>query len=395
MIRITAIFNFPSPTTVRLFQLIARQEDIDLQVLFCKKPLNETSDGYFYSRKNIRSEWNVPLLTGYKYHFLEDPFDFNPSNVLGIINPEIKQYIFSNEMDILLIGTSFWSWTTWAAINVAKKKGIALITKCTIETEKKRNLILDIIRRNVVKKYFKNMTAGIFETEGQKKFMISHGLKEKSVFWAPSAVSNEFFDDRIKELNRDEIRSELGLKKEDTVFVFLANIIERKRPKDLLLAYERLRKERKNICLFYIGDGDLRNRLEEYVAKMAIERVCFLGFLNHHEMCKYLMASDVFVLPSENDASPKSLNEAMNFSLPIVITDGVGSASELLEEGVNGFIYHRGDIDELVNILSKMVDNSDMRREMGIESKRLVEKNGIDKAIDGWREAAKYCLDLR
>ena len=107
------------------------------------------------------------------------------------------------------------------------------------------------------------------------------------------------------------------------------------------------------------------------------------------------MASDVFVLPSENDASPKSLNEAMNFSLPIVITDGVGSASELLEEGVNGFIYHRGDIDELVNILSKMVDNSDMRREMGIESKRLVEKNGIDKAIDGWREAAKYCLDLR
>jgi glycosyltransferase involved in cell wall biosynthesis len=100
--------------------------------------------------------------------------------------------------------------------------------------------------------------------------------------------------------------------------------------------------------------------------------------------------SDIFVLPSEYDPSPKVLNEALNFGHPIITTDRVGTAPELIQEGRNGFIFKVGDVEGLADYLEQLIDDIDLRKKFGIESLKIVNNWSIERDVQGWLEALKY-----
>ena len=64
--------------------------------------------------------------------------------------------------------------------------------------------------------------------------------------------------------------------------------------------------------------------------------------------------SDVFVIPSEREMWGLVVNEAMVGGNAIVSSDEVGSAIDLVREGVNGFVYKCGEINELANVLRNL-----------------------------------------
>ena len=70
----------------------------------------------------------------------------------------------------------------------------------------------------------------------------------------------------------------------------------------------------------------------------------FTGFVNQSELPALYAASDVFVLPSENEPWGLAVNEAMCASLPVVVSREVGCAPDLVRDGVNGYTPAAGDI---------------------------------------------------
>ena len=74
--------------------------------------------------------------------------------------------------------------------------------------------------------------------------------------------------------------------------------------------------------------------------------------------------SDVFVFPSLNEAFPLVNLEAMEFKLPIVASD-VGGVTAEVQDGVNGFICEPGNTDAFVESISKLLDDSELRKRMG------------------------------
>ncbi|MBO4355998.1 MAG: glycosyltransferase family 4 protein [Clostridia bacterium] len=392
MYNVLALFKAPAPYFAPLFRMLAEDSDIKFTVVYCNKT---TEDGVHYTdyATGKSMSWGLNVLDGYDYFFLNDKVTPCGLPEHKVRNFNIKKVIKSGNYDAILLATSYWSLTTWLLIRAAKKKKIPIITRATVQTTKSRGKVLLALKKIIVGKYCKKMTAGVYECLDQKNYLIHYGMKSDSLFYAPCAVDNAFFRGLALQNDRVGLRQEFGIPDNRIVIITTGRIVPVKRPWDLVHAYENLINKGYDVSLFLVGDGPMREEIEAYCKDNNLDGIYLTGNVTQADVCKYLSISDIFVLSSESDASPKSLNEAMNFALPIVITDGVSTAPELLKEGINGYIYSPGDVDNLVSSIEKII-NSDNKDKMGAESLSIVSDNGFERIITGWKDAIVYSLSL-
>jgi glycosyltransferase involved in cell wall biosynthesis len=102
--------------------------------------------------------------------------------------------------------------------------------------------------------------------------------------------------------------------------------------------------------------------LEQYVVDKKIKGVEFFGFKNRPHLFDFYNIADVFILPSEIEPWGIVVNEAMCFRLPIIASDRVGAALDLVKNGHNGFIFPVGDIKRLATCIEKISNISTEQR---------------------------------
>jgi len=173
------------------------------------------------------------------------------------------------------------------------------------------------------------------------------------------------------------------------VIIYVGRLSLEKRPMDLLRAFQELPKPCK-ASLVYIGEGPLLQEMESFVARFNLENVYFEGFKSQEEIPKYYAVSDVLVIPSEHDNSPKVLNEAMNFGIPTIVTDFVGTGQDMVSPGESGFIYSVGDIGSLVGYLSQILEDPELGKRLGERSIELVSEWSFDNNVKGIYSALHY-----
>jgi glycosyltransferase involved in cell wall biosynthesis len=160
---------------------------------------------------------------------------------------------------------------------------------------------------------------------------------------------------------------------------------------DLLMAYERINFE--NRALVYLGDGILRKSLEDYAKEKGLKDVYFLGFKNQTELSKYYALADIFVLPSGiGETWGLVVNEAMCFSLPIIVSDMVGCAKDLVKNGENGFIFKTGDINELTECLLKLLQEPELREKMGKRSLEIISRWSYKEDVVAILRTVEYVI---
>lgn len=110
-----------------------------------------------------------------------------------------------------------------------------------------------------------------------------------------------------------------------------------------------------NIQLTVIGDGEDRAELESQVKKLGLNpQVNFVGYQSSESVRRYLQAADIFVMSSFAEGVPVVLMEAMMTGLPVVATQ-VAGVSELVEEGVNGFLVPPSDVQLLTKRIQSLL----------------------------------------
>ena len=216
------------------------------------------------------------------------------------------------------------------------------------------------------------------------------GVPEHKLFFTPYCVENDRFrNEYIKLKDRKvEIRNKLNIDKNNFVILFSGKLIQKKRPLDLLKAYHHLNKE--DSTLIFLGDGELRNQIENYCQRYDLNNVIITGFKNQTEISDYYIVSDVFVLPSGiGETWGLVVNEALNFNLPVIVSDLPGSAYDLIVENKNGYIFKTGDINELKEHLEFIYNNKNLLSEFGVFSGSLIKEYSYQKVITGILNAAK------
>jgi glycosyltransferase involved in cell wall biosynthesis len=103
----------------------------------------------------------------------------------------------------------------------------------------------------------------------------------------------------------------------------------------------------------------------------------------------------VFVLPSAHEPWGLVVNEAMNAAKPVVVSDQVGCAPDLVRDGVNGFVFPAGDIGALAERLRRLTEDPELARRMGEESLRIIDKWNFDADVQGLLEALDYVVGTR
>jgi glycosyltransferase involved in cell wall biosynthesis len=159
--------------------------------------------------------------------------------------------------------------------------------------------------------------------------------------------------------------------KQGIVVGFTGRIVHGKRLDCLLHSVADLKRD--DITILIVGEGPAQKDLHHLAKKYGFSNRFFLAGYQE-DVVPFLRIMDVFVLPSEYEAMPFSVLEAMACGVP-VIASNVGGISEIVEDGKTGFLISPGDVEMLTKKLFLLSTNPSMRHRFGIESRRRIIKH--------------------
>lgn len=205
--------------------------------------------------------------------------------------------------------------------------------------------------------------------------------------WMPLALQSNFqlirngipthrLEEDRDRWTRGAARRELGLDDHDCCVLLLGSIAPRKGQADILKALVRLGSNIPlNLKILIAGgfvDSAYRKKLEclhREMPKYLRDKILFLGRVD--DTSKYYAASDIFLCCSRQESAPRTLVEAMNFSLPIITTP-VDGIPELVVSGKTAEFYRPGDYSALSDMLMEFHASPHKREQLGRAGKRHV-----------------------
>lgn len=386
--RLAALVSHPIQYQVPLFRELQQCPQLDLTVYFCSDfgVGSEKFDPGF----GVKLTWDIPLLEGYTHKFLPNLSQSPLKGFSGLINPSIIRELRFNEYDALWIH-GYAHLTNWLAFFGAWITGTPIILRGESHLLNHRSALRKLCKRIVLGLLFKS--AGCFLTIGSlnAEYYRYYGVPDEKMFPCPYCVDNTFFSKKRAELSekRESLKEKLGIAPATPVILYASKMIPRKRAIDLLRAYGKI-SDNVRKALVLVGDGPDRQNLERYAVEYNLKNVFFAGFKNQTELPEYFAIADVFVLPSTDEPWGLIINEALNFGLPVVTTDQVGAAPDLLRHEENGFIYQVGNIDELAGYLSRLLESAELRMNMGKRSLEIISKWSYADDLVGILRALQY-----
>jgi glycosyltransferase involved in cell wall biosynthesis len=146
-----------------------------------------------------------------------------------------------------------------------------------------------------------------------------------------------------------------------------------------------------SLALAIAGEGPERAGLERLATELGV-RLDLLGDLGPDRLAGAYAGADVFALLSTHEPWGVVVNEAAASGLPLVLSDQVGAAYDLLRDGENGFLVPAGDVDAAAAALRRLADDPELRRGLGRRSRELVADWGYGPSVEAFvaavREAA-------
>ncbi|HVB33509.1 MAG TPA: glycosyltransferase [Patescibacteria group bacterium] len=389
--RVAAIFHRPHPYFCKFFERLAARPEIDLTVYFYSDlGVSSTFDAGY--QRSVR--WDTDLLSGYKNHFLRNYAPQpNLSRYLGLFHPGLLSELRRGYDAVILHG--WWGLSSSLVILSAFLQGTPLLIHSDKSAMEPGGAPHGRLRDVVLPRLFRHAAGFLAVGRSNADFYRKLGVPEEKMFFTPLAVDNAFFQAEQRHLapQREAIRRKLGIPSGAVVFLYVGRLNLRKGLLDLLRAFAALSAE--SAHLMFVGDGPDRPALESYAMRHGIGRVHFTGLRNYSELPASYAASDVFVLPSHHEPWGAVINEAMNFAMPVVASRVVGAAADLVDDGVNGFLFEPGNVAQLTRRLQLLLGRPDLRKRMGRESARRIAGWDYDCGVEGVLAALGSVVRLR
>jgi glycosyltransferase involved in cell wall biosynthesis len=355
--RVLAVAAHPVQYMATIFRRMANHPAFDLHVSYCALRGAEAAHDPEFGT-NIK--WDIPLLDGYPWSHVRNRGSGTDS-FFRLFNSGLWRLIRDGNFDAVLCFTGYHCATFWIALLAAKfsKSAFLFGTDATTLASRDGRPWKIILKRILWPRLFILADQVIVPSSGSVDLMLSLGLPSDRVTLTPYSVDNDWWIQQSSQVDRATTRALWGVSPNDAIVLFCAKLQPWKRPVDLLRAFARA--DVRNALLLWAGEGPLRQQLEsEAVALGVASRVRFLGFVNQSQLPAVYTSADLMVLPSEYEPFAVVVNEAMCCGCPVVVSDHVGAAHDLVAPVAPQFIFPCGDIDALAHILKDTI--TDPRR---------------------------------
>lgn len=184
---------------------------------------------------------------------------------------------------------------------------------------------------------------------------------------------------------RDEIRQRFLIGDSDIVFLFLGRLTMDKGLLDLARSFSRLCETRQDAHLIIVGpdEEDLKDRISS-VCETCLDRLHFEDYTHTPE--KFMAASDIFCLPSYREGFGAVIIEAAAVGIPSIGTRIYG-LTDAIENGVTGFLYEAGNVDELYAGMLQLLNDPALRNKLGENARERAARDfSKDRIVSGMIE---------
>lgn len=201
------------------------------------------------------------------------------------------------------------------------------------------------------------------------KKALAVGFSKEKIMYVPNGVDMSLFH---RESAPAPLHTPLKV-------LFVGRLVEEKGLFVLLEAWKTVAHEHKDCRLDIVGDGCLRQQLEDKASYFNIaDTVHFLGKSNN--TAAHYKLADIYVLPSFHEGLSNTLLEAMASGLPVISTQ-ISGTSDIIRNGVTGFLVKPGNPNELAQAILTLLKSKDLREEMGQGAQSVIQNKFSIEAV--------------
>lgn len=329
-------------------------------------------------------EWDIPLLEGYEFEFVPNVSQRPGTNHFwGLQNPSLIRQIKQYQPDtVLMMNYNYASlyqflWH-WRDPILFRGDSHRLVVDRGLKPWLKQHWISQVFRR---------FAACLYVGKSNYHYFQSHGISADRLFFSPHAVDNDRFFQQADSATIQALdwKQKLGIPADHGVILFAGKLIEKKRPLDLLKAF--LNANLPNVSLLFVGNGELETELRSQAANHP--HIYFAPFQNQSQMPRTYAIADLVVLPSYGSGETWGLaiNEAMCLSKPVLVSDQVGCATDLVHPYQNGLVFPASNIPALAESLQAAFADRDRLSAWGQESRRIINHYSYAQTTQGLLQA--------
>lgn len=390
-VRIAVVNSHPIQYFAPLYVYLNRDKELEVTALYCSD-FGQRSDVDQAFKQVFK--WDIDLLSGYRVVFLGKRFS---KRVLGgfwsLIVPEIWSEIRSGSYDVVwLHGYNYAAYII--AFLAAKSKGLPVFMRGETHLRLRSPEWKRRIHTFVLKHAFGLVDAFLAIGSANRQYYRVMGVPDRKIFDMPYTVDNDRFiaGASLTQEERKSVRTRFGLPSDKLVLLYASKFMRRKHPDDLIRAAALLRERGHEFFVFMVGGGEMDAELRILVQGLGLTNVVFGGFVNQAELPRVYAASDVFVLPAENEPWGLTVNEVMCAGLPVLVGDEVGCVPDLVKDEINGYHIKAGNAQSLADALERMLVDPKRRIDMGLQSLTMIRNWSYEQCRVGLLEAVAMTI---
>jgi glycosyltransferase involved in cell wall biosynthesis len=377
-LRVAAVFPEPTPYRAPLLDRVAALDEVDLTVLYAARTVAGRTWRVAPRHPAVFLRGvDVPGADRVLHH--DYPLTPGVGSALAAVRPEV-------------VVVSGWStFAAQAAIAWSRLRKVPYVLVVESHDEGPRAGWRRAVKGAVVPRIVRGAAGVLVTGTLARRSMLSRGAAPDRVHVFANTIDVEAFGGRVDGLaaRRPALRESLGAGPDDVVVLSVARLAPEKGLDVLVHAVAETGDPR--IVLVVAGDGPERERLEDLAAVRGA-RLVLTGDLDWERVTEVYAAADVFALLSRREPWAVVVNEAAASGLPLVLSDRVGAAHDLLRDGENGFLVAAGDVDGVSRALRTLAADGDLRRRQGARSRELARDWGYGPSVEGLLTAVREAV---
>ena len=381
-IRVAAIVPEPTPYRTPLFDLIAAQPEVALSVVYAAGAIAQ-------NRWQISIDHPHVILRGARvpgaHRILRHDYPVTP----GIFR------VLERQRPQVLVITGWSTFASQAAIAWSIARGVPFVLQVESHDIGPRTSWRRAVKGAVVPRVVRRASSFLVTGTLARRSLVERGADPTKVRVFANTVDTAAFGAAadLARLDRESLRARIGLEPDDVAILSVARLAPEKALDTLMRAVARAGRARLHLVI--AGQGPEREALERLGRDLRI-RVAFLGSVEWSTIVETYTACDVFALLSRHEPWAVVVNEAAACGLPLILSDQVGAAHDLLDDRVNGFLVPAEHAEaSAARALQELCDDETLRASAGLRSQEIAADWGYGPSIDSFVAAVHEAVEGR
>jgi glycosyltransferase involved in cell wall biosynthesis len=333
MTRVVFLSEIPTPYRIPFYERLAERADLEITVLFC-------------ARSEPDRPWELEEGVGaFPHEFLPGmavPVRTRRNTFVYEVNPTIVSRLRTLQPDLLVVG-GYGVFAEQMAIAYATVFRVPWVLHSESHLARRRSTALRVMKHLVLGAILRRSSGGLAVGTAAARYLVHYGIPSSRIRIVPNTIDVRRYADAARTVRRNEKRVRAEQSLPDRYQLFVGRLVSDKGIEDLLAA----RAGRDLPPLLVAGEGPLHD-----VVKRAANTQ-LLGFQSTERLIELYALAELTVVPSRVEPWGVVVNEALACGSPVVVSDAVGAAEDLVRDGDDGLIIPAGDVAALGGALAR------------------------------------------